>query len=255
MQDLEGKKTTLNDDAEIYKSGAERSDNKSARQHWKELSAKGKWQYFMTYYFWKLALGLAVLILVGYMIYSALKPEPKELSYVVILDNSLSADRLDEYFKDIAVKVDPTKSSAVTVDTRLTSSLRTTSDIAAISTYIYAGSLDILIAVEPALFNYAQNGIICDLEKTLPADILAAVPEEKRFYFHYTPDGESPLGSDEKDILVGIRLDGMDLIEKTKFSTGETGYILTLVTTGGHVKDGTTFKVLRAILSLPQISE
>ena len=60
MQNLEGKKTALNDDAEIYKLGTERSESKSSKQHWNELSAKGKWQYFRNYYLWKTLLLLCV---------------------------------------------------------------------------------------------------------------------------------------------------------------------------------------------------
>ena len=48
MQNITGKQTALEDDAEIYKRGADRADNKTEKQTWSELSAKGKWSYFCT---------------------------------------------------------------------------------------------------------------------------------------------------------------------------------------------------------------
>ncbi|MBO7649698.1 MAG: hypothetical protein J6S79_03030 [Lachnospiraceae bacterium] len=251
MQNLEGKKTTLDDDAEIYKVGTERSDGKSARQHWKELSRKGKWDYFVTYYLWKIALVLVVCALIGYMVYAAVRPKKDPLVYLAVIDSVLEADRLNIYFEDLSREIDGGK-HPISVDTRLTSSVLTTQDMGAISTYIYAGDLDIMVAVEAALTSYAKSGMLCDLSETLPADILAAIPEEDRFYYHYVPDKNAPAGDSERDIFIGIHVAEQEFIKSTNLTGYPIDYLLTLVATGKHVKDGNTFKVLRAIYGLPQ---
>ena len=238
MQNLEGKKTTLGDDAEIYKVGTERSETKSARQHWKELSRKGKWDYFVTYYLWN-------------MIYAAVRPKKDPLVYLAVIDNVLEEDRLNTYFEDLSREIDGGK-HPISVDTRLTSSVLTTQDMGAISTYIYAGDLDIMVAVEAALTSYAKSGMLCDLSETLPADILAAIPEEDRYYYHYVPDKNAPAGDTTHDIFVGIHVAEQEFIKSTNLTGYPIDYLLTLVTTGKHVKDGNAFKVLRAIYGLPQ---
>ena len=260
MQNLEGKKTTLNDDAEIYKVGSERSDNKSAKQHWNELSRKGKWDYFVSYYLWKIALVVAVCALIGYMIYAAVRPKPKQIVYLAVIDSVLDEDRLDIYFRELSHEIDPSGKAKIAVDTRLTSSIRTDQDMAAISTYIVAGTLDIMVGVEAALSTYAQNGMLCNLADTLPADLLAAIPEEDRYYYHYVPEkgsasdpaSASVSGETERDIFVGINVAGKEFIKTSNLTGYDIPYILTLVATGQHVKDGNAFKVLRGIYNLPQ---
>ena len=251
MQNLEGKKTTLDDDAEIYKVGTERSESKSTRQHWKELSRKGKWDYFVSYYLWKIALLLVVCVLIGYMIYAAVRPKKDPLVNLAVIDNVLDEDRLDKYFETLSREIDNGR-HPISVDTRLSSSTLTTQDMGAISTYIYAGDLDIMVAVEAALLSYAKSGILCDLNATLPSDLLAAIPEEDRYYYHYVPDKDASAGESERDIFVGIHVGGKEFIKTTNFTGVQIDYILTFVATGKHVKDGNAAKVLRAIYGLPQ---
>ena len=53
-------------------------------------------------------------------------------------------------------------------------------DGTAISTYIFADNLDIMIAPTDVIERYATGGVLADLSEWLPADILAAIPEEDR---------------------------------------------------------------------------
>lgn len=253
MQNLEGKKTALDDNAEIYKTYADRADSMSAREHWKALDRKGKWQYFLSYYLWKVLAVLAVLLLLGYMLYSSLKPKPDELAFVVILDLTIDPAVVEEQFENYVKTAgyDP-KKAVVTSDKRLTSSGNNPNDVTTISTYIFAGTLDILVANNLTVNRYASQGALRDLAETLPEDILKGIPEEKKYYFHYVPDKDEILGSTEKDILVGLRMDGTNLIESAKYSDQETGYVLSLVTTGKQNRLPGIYKILRAIFELPQ---
>jgi len=253
MQNITGKQTALDDDAEIYKRGAERADNKTEKQTWSELSAKGKWSYFCTYYLARILLVLAVLALVGYFLYSVLKPKPKDVAYIVVLDNTLDAVALQEFFDDAVVEMGYEKGKAeIFCDTRLSGSQNSLTDMSTLSTYIVAGTLDILIADEKGLRRYAENSMLVDLE-TLPDDIKAAIPEEDRYIYHFVPNNDSPKDAVERDIFLGIRLDNTELIQNVKFTTRETDYILTLIPTGDGVKNGNAYGVIRAILGIPQV--
>ncbi len=256
MQNLEGKKTALDDNAEIYKAYADRADSLTAKQHWKSLDRKGKWEYFCSYYLWKTLLALAIVALLGYMLYSSLKPKPEELAFVVILDLTMDPETVEDQFENY-VKVagyDP-KKAVITSDKRLTSSGNNANDITTISTYIFAGTLDIMVAGNLTIERYASQGALRDLAETLPDDILKGIPEEKRYYFHYVPDKDAILGNEERDILVGLRMDGTNLVESAKYTDRETGYVLALVTTGKENKLPGIYKILRAIFELPQLTE
>ena len=172
--------------------------------------------------------------------------------YLAVIDSVLDEDRLDIYFRELSHEIDPSGKAKIAVDTRLTSSIRTDQDMAAISTYIVAGTLDIMVGVEAALSTYAQNGMLCNLADTLPADLLAAIPEEDRYYYHYVPEKNSAAGDTERDIFVGINVAGKEFIKTSNLTGYDIPYILTLVATGQHVKDGNAFKVLRGIYGLPQ---
>ena len=255
MQDLNGKQTALEDDAEIYKRGADRADNKTEKETWKGLSAKGKWSYFCSYYLLKVILVLAVLGLLAYGLYSALKPKPEDVCYIVVLDNTLDAVALQEFFDDAVVEMGYKKDKAqIYCDTRLSGSQNSINDMSTLSTYIVTGDLDILIGDDKTLRRYAANSILVDLE-TLPEDIKNAISEEDRFIYHYVPDKDSPEGETERDVFLGICLDSNRVIQDVKFTTGETGYILTIVKTGEAYKNGNVYGVIRALLGIPQVKE
>ncbi len=256
MQNLDGKKTQLDDDAEIYKIGTERSDNKSAGQHWKELDTKGKWQYFANYYLVYVVAILAGVFFLTYIIYSAMKPKPKELGYIVILDCELNANMANDYFQNIPKELGYTaKEATITVNTGLTSSQNTVADMQTLSTYFFAGTVDILVTKKETVGLYAQAELLYDVRDILPDDIKAALKEEDYFTYHFVPDDHSPKDSVEHDIVVGICMDGLPLVEETKYVDGATNYIWTFVRSGDGVKTGDSFRILRYLLGLPQVEQ
>lgn len=249
---IDGKKTTLDDDAAIYKRRDERSESLSTKEKWKAMTKKQRRQFFMNYYFWKIMLGLAVVLLLGYIIYCAVRPKPKELSYIVILDNVLFSRDAEDYFEKAVLDMGyTTKEAVISGDMSLSSSGNSPTDAQAISTYIFAGTLDIMIGTENALRLYAQRGVLDDARKQLPQDILNALPDDAFVMYHYVPDSDAPEGDTERDICLGIRLDGTEFIESTKRITEETGYILNVVVNGKCVKSGDAFNVIRYLYQIP----
>lgn len=254
MQDLEGKKTALDDDAEIYKIHGERAEDRSAGEHWKNLDAKGKWQYFRNYYFWKTFVGILILALLGYIVYNALKPKPEELAFVVILDCAMDTGIVDQQFEKLVEKSGyDTKKAEINSDKRLTSAKNNTTDVTTISAYIFAGAMDIMIGTEDALNHYAQEGILRDLSTILPKDILDGIPEEQRFIFHYVPEKDDGADAVERDIFIGLRMDSTELVKEAKYTTSDTGFILSLVVNGKEDRLEGIYKIIRALYDLPQV--
>lgn len=250
--EINGKKTTLDDDAEIYKRGEDRSENLTTKEKWKTMTKKERRTFFMTYYFWKIMLGLAVVILIGYIIYCAVRPKPNELAYIVVLDNVLNPQMVEDYFEKAVEDMGYTKKEAIiNGDTSLSSSNNTPTDAQAISTYIFAGTLDIMIGTEEALGLYASRGVIADIREYLPADILSSLHEDDLVLYHYVPEKDADPNDTERDICIGFRLDGTELIDSTKYISEETGYLLTIIVNGKNVKSGEAYDVIRYMLGLP----
>lgn len=256
MQNLDGKKTQLDDDAEIYKVGAERSDNKSAGQHWKELDTKGKWQYFANYYLVYVVAILAGVFFLAYILYSALRPKPKELGYIVILDCELNTNKADAYFQNVTKELGyTTKEATITLNTGLSSAQHMIADTQALSTYFFAGTVDVLITKKEIIGRYAQIDILYDIRDILPDDIKAALKEEDYFTYHFVPDVHAAADAVERDIVVGICIDGLPFIEETKYVDGATNYVWSFVRSGDGVKTGDSFRILRSLLGLPQVEQ
>lgn len=249
---IDGKKTTLDDDAEIYKRGDDRSENLTTKEKWNAMTKKERLSFFMTYYFWKIMLGLAIAVLIGYAVYCIVRPKPKELAYIVILDNALNGQMVSDYFENAVQDMGyTTKEAVINGDTTLTSSKNNPTDAQTISTYIFAGTLDIMIGTEDALKLYANRGVLGDLREHMPADILNSLTEDDLVMYHYVPDDTADASDTERDICIGIRMDGTELIESTKYLNEETGYILNIVVNRKHIKSGEAYDVIRYILGLP----
>ena len=250
---IDGKKTTLNDNAEIYKKSEERSESRSVRETWNSLDRKGRWEFFKSYYLGRILLFLLIAFVVGALVFNVVKPKKKELSNVVILDQLLDNSKVTTFFRNTVEELGySTKKATVIYDDSLTSSTRNVNDMQALTSFLFAGTMDMLMANDEAIDRYAHQLALCDLNKYLPEDILAAIPEENRYIYHFVPDKNSPEGEAERDIFVGIYMDSYDFVKDAKYTTGNTDYILSLIVTGERVKSGVAIGVLRSILGLPQ---
>lgn len=247
--EIEHKKTTLDDDAAIYQKGPDRDENKSVKEKWSELDFKGKCHFFFDYYLLKLVFATAIIALIGGILYTTLKPRPKAIVGAVIIDSLLEIENTQQYFKDALTEIggDPNKEK---IELHDTFSSQIPNDTSTISTYIFAGTLDVLIAPESALQHYCENSILVDIgnlpedEQPLIRDILDAVSEEDKFYYTDPKTGEKH--------LYGIRLDNTGFYKTLNTQNYNRTYIFTLVKTGEHLLNGV--KLLRYMLGLPQIN-
>ncbi len=240
---IQHKKTTLEDDAAIYQKSEDREENKSTKQKWKELDAKGKWNFFVDYYLFKLIIVIAVVALLGSLLYTTLKPRPDEQLYVVLLDNILDLEGTEDYFEKAieGIGYDPEKNKIMLNDSF---SSQSPSDMSNISTYAFAGTLDVIIAPETALQNYAKSSLLAPLEG-LPEDILAAIPEEDRFYYTNEKTGELH--------FYGVCLDNTEFYKTLNKQGYDRSYTFAITQTGEYIDNAV--KLLRYMLGLPAQEE
>lgn len=242
MQDVDNKKTILGDDASIYQKKEDREESKSARETWRELDFKGKVRFFCDYYLLKLLLVLVVTCAVIYGVYLAVAPKPNEELYLVFLNCQVSQDALTSYFDDALVGMgyDP-EESKITCNTSLTTT--SPNDASTISTYLVAGTVDVLVGTKEALSRYYDNGFALLLdENTLPQDIKSALEEDDYLTVYCSQiDTTGPFG---------IRLNDTSLCKEAYPS--ETDLYLVVLTTSERSENA--YRLIRYLLDLPQVA-
>lgn len=249
MEDLNKKATVLDDDALIYATGSDRVDAKSEKENWANLDKAGKWQYFKDYYLLKTIIGIAVVVLVGAIVWSIVKPRASTLAGIFILDSVLDSEEIDTYFDNMVTEQGLTTKD-YTYDVRDTYSSTSSSDITAVSTILYSGDIDIIIATSSVIDGYAQNDILCDLTN-LPDDIKAALSEEDYYYASIKETdeyGNTIDGGRETQKLVGIHLKDSSFMKATDTDGYGTDYIFCML--NGSNTDN-ALNALRGILGIP----
>ena len=176
--DIKNKQTALDDEAEIYQRREEESSSKTEREKLAELSFKGKVQYLWDYYALKAFFVLVGVGLLVSLLVFMLRPKPDRVADITILDSPWYPQAVQDY-SDILLKHLELDKEANEV--LISDGLRFGggSDLMAVTTHMAGGDLDILIGTREAIVQYSENGALVPLD-TLPADILALIPEEDR---------------------------------------------------------------------------
>ena len=174
---LENKTTALDDDAAIYQHTEATETAKSLRQKLSEMTFKEKVRYLLDYYGLKALIVLAVLIFLGYTLWAMLRPKPETVAQIAIIDNPWDTALLDDYQEELIekLKLDTKKQELPLGYSYRSSNL---SDGTALSTFLFANNLDILISSKDEISRYAENGVFYPLEDNLPADLKAVISEE-----------------------------------------------------------------------------
>lgn len=237
MQNIDHKKTALSDDASIYEKRGQRDEDKTTRQKWNELDAKGKWQFFVDYYLLKTVVIIAVIALLSSILWTSFKPRPEERLYVIILDSILDLEGTKTYFADAieGIGYDREKDTIMLHDS-LTS--MSPSDASTISTYAFAGTIDVLIAPDTALQRYASGSLLAPLDD-LPQHILDRIPEENRFYYTNEKTGELH--------FYGVRLDDTVFYQSLNKQKYDREYVFSIVGSGQFIDNAV--KLLDYMLS------
>lgn len=173
--DISEKKTVLDDSASIYQKREEKSD----RTKWKECKGfKAKWEHFKAYYLLKVFIAACALAFVGYMVYEIVAPEKERMLYAAILDGVvLTADMTeleDGYAEYISMDEE-------TQELHFDNTMNVSNQTDAVSkqkltAHAFAGDIDVLIATEEVIKEYAGNYLL-PLSEQLPADLYEILTE------------------------------------------------------------------------------
>ncbi len=150
---LENKTTALDDDAAIYQ---HTEATETANEKLSEMTFKEKVRYLFDYYGLKALIVLAVLVFLGYTLWAMLRPKPETVAQIAIIDNPWDTSLLDDYQEELIekLKLDTKKQELPLGYSYRSSNL---SDGTALSTFLFANNLDILISSKDDIVINAYN--------------------------------------------------------------------------------------------------
>lgn len=187
---LNGKKTSLKEDASIYE---KRPEHSSEKEKLKNMNGKQKRSYFATYYLPPILIVLAVIAVVGYIIWVDFINKSNIYFRCAVLNESMTDASLsefsDSFTKSIGMDADKNEASFYVYYTRsdLASEIgaNAASDMSEITSRIVASNLGGMIADEKDGFDYYTGGFFLKLN-----DFLSAEEYNKLKEYLYIPEDE-----------------------------------------------------------------
>ena len=190
---LNGKKTSLKEDASIYE---KRNDNMSEKERIQNMSAKERRTHFVTYYLPKLLIIVAVAAAIFYIIWVDFIQKSDIYMHCAILNESISEDSLvelsDQFTESMEMDSDKNRVSFAIHYTNTELAMEfgqnAGNDLSEISSRLIANMLDVMIASpEDVEQSYLKNGFIADLSTFLTDEEYASLAD-----YLYVPETAEP---------------------------------------------------------------
>ncbi|MCR5829931.1 MAG: hypothetical protein K6F93_06275 [Lachnospiraceae bacterium] len=231
------KKTTLSDDSKIYQKREERS----AKETFKSLNKKEKWQYFKDYILGKLLLGIAI---VGILIYAGVTifgPKVEPVFYGAVFANPFTERDLDKFKGGFSERVinDPDL-EGVYFDTGFT--MGDGGDSAGrykFVTLLGAAEIDALISPMDELVADVNGEACVDLRTILPDELYKRV-EDKLFWIEpevFDYDTETTV----KMPSAPYAIDMSDFVKKYSSYDVRLKYYYAVIINGQHKENAVRF--------------
>ncbi|MCH5251783.1 MAG: hypothetical protein J1F22_02310 [Lachnospiraceae bacterium] len=189
---LNGKKTSLKEDASIYN---KHPGDISEKEKLKTMTGKQKRSYFATYYLPPILIGLAVIVVVGYILWSDFINKSDIYLRCAILNEQIADGDLtrmgDEFTEQLGMDAGKKKPSFYVYYTRsdLAAEIgaNAASDLSEITSRLVAGVLDCMIADEKDGSSYYDGGFFLNLEDFLTKEDYARLQDSL-----YIPEQNNP---------------------------------------------------------------
>lgn len=187
------KETKLKEDAFIY----QKDTHKSEWQKWKELDKSQKKQYFMDYYFKIILIGVILIALAGYLIYTMFFRHQKETVFyaAVVYDmyNPEQKERIANEFGEY-LEINTEDQQISFDDTYYKAEDMGMASMERLMTYIIAGQVDVIITSQEEFERMAQNGNFADLTEQLPTELYSYFEDSMCWTTQKEEDSKKPYG-------------------------------------------------------------
>lgn len=169
------KKTSLDENASIY---SKRDEDESERSKWSRMDRQQKWVHFKTYYLRYVVIGCFVLAVAGFFLYKDVIRKTEVIYRSAILNEiamEIPITKFADGFTE-SMNIDPDRNLSsfhlYYTDAELAKQVGAaiSSDLTQVSSMIYAGKLDSLIAGQDDFEGYREKGFFTDLSELLSAE-------------------------------------------------------------------------------------
>ena len=235
--DSKKKKTAISDDSAIYS----KRETKSAKEIYKGLDRKEKWQFFKDYILKKLLLGLAIAGIVIYALVTIFGPKVEPVFYSAVFANPFTERDMD-LFKggfDERVITDPS-SEGVYFDTGF--SVGEGDDSAGrykFAALLAAAEIDCLISPMDELKTDVDSEACDDLREILPADLYKRV--EDRLVWIEPDVFDYEQGKAVKQPSAPYAIDISDFVRKYSSYDVRLKYNYAIIVNGPHKENAVKF--------------
>lgn len=158
-QDLHGRKTRLEDDAEIYTA----REQKSGRETFRSLHGTAKREYFFDYYFPRLAAFALAAALVIFLIVHLAAPRKTYDLYVAVLNAELTGQQKSE----LMAELEESLAESVMIDDGLRLD---ENGMEKLQVYLANGQIDLILAPPKTYRTLSAYGLLVNLEEVLGQD-------------------------------------------------------------------------------------
>ncbi len=224
------KETRLEEDAVIYQPRQKLTE----KQKLKDMSFQDKIGYLWDYYRIHAVVIIGVIALISYIIYEIITPNIETQFYAAIINNSISDEVWEQYDANLSeyLDLDPkTEDIQLNYNFYLNSNSEYTMSMQqALTTYIAAGEVDVIIAPESTFKGYVYNGFFENISDQLPTDLYTSLAD----YVFISDTEEVP----EKNVY-GIYLTDSKLFAEHANNTDP--YVLGILANATHKENAAEF--------------
>lgn len=230
------KQTRLDDNAEIYK----RRDPQSERQKLSEMSGPQKVTYFKQYYLKKL---LATLVIVGFLVYllvTMFRPKPDTILSLAFVNYPAYTEQMQQLEAQLKeyYNIDE-KTQEIRIDTGYDLKGYDYASAEKLTTYMYAGDIDVFIAPESQFLKYAFSNCMSPLTDLLPTDMYSEL--QSRLFSCKTrlDDEETPAEAQGPEGVFGLYATDLPLF--SEYDTSIDPPVIGIIISGENKENAVEF--------------
>ena len=170
-------KTVLDENADIYRA----RETKTASETFKTLKGKEKARYFVDYYLAKILIVVAIVALLGSVLYTTLKPKPKSIYYVAIVVTPFLPDAQTQFKEDLTklLTADPDKEE-VTFDANYSSLIADYNSGISYTMHMAAGEIDMVILTKDELKYQVNNEAFVPIDQVVSKSVYDQIPDSAK---------------------------------------------------------------------------
>ncbi|MDF2907248.1 MAG: hypothetical protein K0R34_2569 [Herbinix sp.] len=224
------KETRLEEDAVIYQPRQKLSE----KQKLKDMNFQGKISYLWEYYRIHAIIIVGVIALISYIIKEVITPDIETQFYAAIINNTIHDDVWEQYNTDLEeyLDLDPkTEDVQLNYNYYINSSSEYAMNMQqALSTYIAAGEIDVIIAPESIIKEYVYYGFFEKISNQIPTDLYTSLTD-----YLFISDTEE---NAEKNVY-GIYLTDTKLFAEN--ANNSDPYVLGILANASHKENAAEF--------------